>query len=77
MLYPSINGFYIDDSGLLDITIEYKPQIWFIQGVMITIIIIIGSLGYISWQKHERIADYLKWFRTKVLDHREARGSLQ
>ena len=77
MLYPSINGFYIDGSGLLDITIEYKPQTWFIQGAMITIIAIIGSVGYLLWQKHERITGYLKWFRTKVLDYIGARGSLQ
>ncbi len=70
---PSINGFLIDDTGSLDITIEYKPQNWFIQGAIITIITIIGSVGYLLWQKHERIADYLAWFRRKVLDHREAR----
>jgi len=77
MLYPSINGFFINDSGFLDITIEYKPQKWFIQGATITIITIIGSVGYLLWQKHKRIEDYLEWFRTKVLDRREARRSLQ
>jgi hypothetical protein len=77
MLYPSINGFYIDDTGFLDITIEYKPQRWFIQGAIITVITIIGSVGYLLWQKRERIADYSEWFRTKVLDHREAGGSIQ
>lgn len=51
MIYPSINGFYIDDSGFLDITIEYKPQKWFIQGAIITVITIIGSVGYLLWQK--------------------------
>lgn len=74
---PSINGFYIDDTGFLDVTIEYKPQNWFIQGAIITILTIIGSVGYLLWQKHEMIADYLKWFRTKVHDYREARESLK
>jgi hypothetical protein len=77
MLYPSINGFYIDDSGSLDITIEYKPQKWFIQGAIITIITIIGSVGYLLWQKHKRIEGYLEWFRSKIIDYREARRSLQ
>jgi hypothetical protein len=74
---PSINGFYIDETGFLDITIEYKPVNWFIQGAIITIISIIGSVGYLLWQEHKRIADYLAWFRTKVLDHREARESIK
>jgi hypothetical protein len=77
MLYPSINGFYISDTGILNITIEYKPQKWFFQGAIITIITIIGSVGYLLWQKKERIAYYLAWFRMKVLDHREGRGSIQ
>jgi uncharacterized membrane protein YfhO len=77
MIYPSINGFYIDDSGFLDITIEYKPQKWFIQGAIITVITIIGSVGYLLWQKHKRIKGYLESFRSKILGHREARQSLQ
>jgi hypothetical protein len=72
---PSINGFYIDETGILDITIEYKPLNWFIQGAIITIISIIGSVGYLLWQKHKRIADYFAWFRTKVLER--GRESLQ
>jgi hypothetical protein len=76
MLYPSINGFYIDDSGLLKLTIEYKPENWFIQGAIITIITMIGSVGFLLWQKHERIPDYLERFRTKILN-REARGSIR
>jgi hypothetical protein len=77
LLYPSMNGFYIDDSGFLNITIEYRPHNWLILGAVITIITIIGSVGYLSWQKHERISEYLQRFRTKVLDHREARRSLR
>jgi hypothetical protein len=77
MIYPSINGFYINDRGLLDIIIEYKPQNWFIHGAIITIITLVGSAGYLLWQKHETIANYLKSFRVKVLNHREAKGSLQ
>jgi hypothetical protein len=72
MLYPSINGFYIDESGFLDIIIEYKPQKWFIQGAVITVITMIGSLAYLLWQKRKRIAGYLEWFRIRALDHKEA-----
>jgi hypothetical protein len=72
MIYPSINGFYIDDSGLLDITIEYKPQKWFIQGAVITVITMIGSLAYLLLQKRRRIAEYLEWFRIRALDRKEA-----
>jgi hypothetical protein len=75
MVYPSINSFYIDDSGFLDITIEYKPPKWFIQGAIISVITIIGSVGYLLWQEHERVVDYLVRFRTKVLER--GKGSLQ
>ena len=44
-LYSVINGFYIDKTGDLTITIEYEPQRWFYYGLVITIIALLFSVG--------------------------------
>ena len=36
-LYSAINGFYINKTGDYILTIEYQPQIWFIQGMTISL----------------------------------------
>jgi hypothetical protein len=37
-LYGLTNGFYINKTGNYDLTIEYKPQAWFNDGLIITIL---------------------------------------
>ncbi len=48
-LYSVINGFWIDNTGELDITIEYKPQRWFYYGAAISITTFLVVLAYMVW----------------------------
>jgi hypothetical protein len=52
-LYSVINGFWIDETGDLEIEIRYKPQEWFVLGLWIsgmTFIFCIGFLFY-DWRR--------------------------
>ena len=46
-LYSVINGFSINRTGQLQITIEYEPQKYFRYGSAITAISLSGSIGYL------------------------------
>jgi len=52
-LYSIINGFWINETGNLEITIRYKPQDWFEIGLMISATTFIGCVGYLfyDWRK--------------------------
>lgn len=52
-LYSVINGFWINQTGDLDITIEYEPQKWFYVGAAISITTLIACIGYLvyDWRK--------------------------
>lgn len=52
-----INGFSINITGELTITIEYEAQSWFYYGSAISITVLIGSTVYIiwDWKKKKRI----------------------
>jgi hypothetical protein len=52
-LYSVINGFWINETGNLEITIRYKPQDWFEIGLMISATTFIGCVGYLfyDWRK--------------------------
>lgn len=52
-LYSVINGFWINQTGNLDITIEYKPQKWFYIGSAISGATLLGCIGYLvyDWWK--------------------------
>jgi len=53
--YPSVpinsiaNGFWIDDEGELEITIEYKAQRWFYWGVIISGVSLFCALAFLLW----------------------------
>jgi hypothetical protein len=57
-LYAVINGFWIDETSELEITIEYKPQQWFNYGAIISVVSLFGALGFVvwdlSWKRHQR-----------------------
>jgi len=61
-LYLCISGFYINETGLLNIVIEYEPQRWFNYGCVISLTTFVASTTYLtySWQKNKVI-----WKRTK------------
>jgi hypothetical protein len=50
-LYPTINGFIIDQTGKLDVLIEYGPQKWFYIGGLISIITFAASVCYLISQR--------------------------
>ena len=53
--YPSVplnavvNGFWIDDTGDLEITIEFESQGWFYWGTAISIVGLISALAFAVW----------------------------
>lgn len=52
-LYSVVNGFWINQTGDLDITIEYEPQRWFYIGAAISITALIICIGYLiyDWRR--------------------------
>lgn len=48
-LYSVINGFWIDQTGLFTIIIEYEPQRWFYYGSAISVTTLTASFVYILW----------------------------
>jgi len=61
-LYSVINGFWINNTGTLEITIEYEPQRWFYMGSAISVTTLIACAIYLThdWAKNK---DVLKGFR--------------
>ena len=47
-LYSVINGFWIQETGLIDVTIEYTPQRWFYIGSAISLTTLAVSLAYLA-----------------------------
>jgi hypothetical protein len=54
-IYSAINSFEINDTGNLDITIEYKPQEWFYYGSYISIFTVIISICYLILRKIKKL----------------------
>ena len=58
--YPSLplnsisNGFWIEDTGDLDITIEFKPQRSFYTGAIISLVGLLGALAFVIWTKRRK-----------------------
>jgi hypothetical protein len=46
-----VNGFWIEDSGELEVTIEYKSQRWFYYGACLTLVSLVAVLGYLVWER--------------------------
>lgn len=53
-LYSLVNGFWIEDTGELEITIEYKAQKWLYYGAGITLVSLAGAAGYLIWNRVSR-----------------------
>ena len=55
-LYGVINGFWIDETGDLEIVIRYKPQDWFEIGLAISALTFLGCIGYLvyDWRRDGR-----------------------
>lgn len=64
-LYSVINGFYVNQTGSLEITIEYEPQEWFYIGAAVSITTLIASFAYLiyDWRRNRNKKDEI--FQTK------------
>ena len=51
-----INGFLINQTGNLDITIEYEPQRWFYIGIIVSMITLTICISYLiyDWRKNKK-----------------------
>jgi len=56
-LYLGLAGFYINQTGQLEITIEYEPQKWFYYGSVVSVLTFLACLTYLtySWTKNKAI----------------------
>jgi hypothetical protein len=66
-LYSVINGFWIEETGPLDITIEYEPQRWFYMGSAISVTTLTACAIYLTyeWIKNKAILKRVqKWLRS-------------
>ncbi|MBA7612549.1 hypothetical protein ES703_19785 [subsurface metagenome] len=66
-LYAVINGFWIDETGELEITIEYKPQRWFDYGAIISMVSLLGAFAFVVWdwrlKRDQRMRSrFRRWF---------------
>jgi hypothetical protein len=61
-LYGFINGFWINQTGLLQITIEYEPQKWFTYASVISITTFVACITYLtySYTKNKPILKRIK-----------------
>ena len=52
-LYSVINGFWVDETGDLEIETRYKPQEWFEMGLWVSVTTFIGCIGYLfyDWRR--------------------------
>jgi hypothetical protein len=52
-LYSVLTGFWVEDTGELEITLEYKPQRWFYWGVGVSGASLVGALGCLAlgWRR--------------------------
>ena len=77
-LYSVINGFWINETGNLEIVIRYKPQDWFETGLVISTTTFIGCIGYLFYDWRREKGD--RWAvkieeSVKVLWRRLRRGT--
>ncbi|TRZ49441.1 MAG: hypothetical protein D4S01_08570 [Dehalococcoidia bacterium] len=47
-LYSVTNGFWINQTGTLEITIEYEPQKWFYYGLAVSLLTLTGCVLYLA-----------------------------
>ena len=48
-LYGAINCFWINQTGLLEVVIEYEPQRWFFYGSIISVATLLACLTYLTY----------------------------
>lgn len=59
-----LNGFFIEQTGYLEIVIEYKPQVWFNYGSMVSIATLSSIIGLsLIWWREKREKIYRGAYR--------------
>jgi hypothetical protein len=58
-LYSVINGFWINETGNLEIVIRYKPQDWFEIGLVVSTTTFVGCISYLFYDWRREKGD--KW----------------
>jgi len=59
-LYGVINGFWINQTGLLEITIEYEPQKWFYYGLAVSLLTLTGCVLYLAKEPLYRLVSKIR-----------------
>lgn len=49
MIYGSINGFWINESGKLDIEVRYTPQDGYDLGLLVSAVALVGCIAGLAW----------------------------
>ena len=58
--YPAINGFIINETGKILITLEYEPLNWFYLGAILSFFAFVFPLAYLIWQRKQIALELLK-----------------
>jgi hypothetical protein len=53
-LYNAVNGFLINQTGQLDIIVEYEPQRWFYYGLIISVTTLLTCITYLTYNIHKK-----------------------
>jgi hypothetical protein len=64
-LYLGLKGFSIDQTGLLEVTIEYEPQRWFFYGSIISATTFLACITYLTYS-YTRNKGILKQIKTTL-----------
>jgi hypothetical protein len=67
-LYSIVNGFFVNKTGDYTLIIEYKPQSWFIQGGIVSIITVIVVLMFLLVQ-YKLTAKHSKKITKRIDQH--------
>lgn len=61
-LYLGLKGFMVNDTGQIDLTIEYEPQLWFYYCSAISVSILILCLSYLilSYLRNKRLFNKIR-----------------
>jgi len=68
-LYGMINGFWINQTGFLEITIEYEPQKWFYYGSAVSLLTLAGRIIYLAKEPTHKFIT--KLHKQKEATHKE------
>jgi hypothetical protein len=68
-LYLGLKGFQINQTGLLDVVIEYEPQRWFYIGCAISITTFLVCTAYLAYS-YTRTKTILQKLKQKLTHHR-------